>query len=195
MPRAGRDIKLEIVRQLLASPTNLVVATARAPEKATALHDLKKTAKGTLHLIKLDISDFDGIRVSAKEPQAILGETGLDYLIKNAATVRTTMPAPFESRAPTLNSANVPQAPFGDTAFTMKPEELLDAFKTNVVGPMLVPLVALPFLEKGIAKKILHIFSTGDSVGSAGQVGPIVAGYAMSMSTLNMLACPRPSLL
>lgn len=192
MPRAGRDIKLEIVRQLLASPTNLVVATVRAPEKATALHDLKKTAKGTLHVIKLDISDFDGIRASAKELQAILGETGL---IKNAATVRTTMPAPFKPRAPTFNSANVPQAPFGDTAFTMKPEELLEAFKTNAVGPMLVSRVALPFMEKGIAKKILHIFSTGDSVGSAGQVGPIVAGYAMLMSALNMLACPRPSLL
>ncbi|EIW54631.1 NAD-P-binding protein [Trametes versicolor FP-101664 SS1] len=161
---ANRGIGLEIVRQLLASPTNLVVATARAPEKATALHDLRETAKGTLHIIKLDISDFDSIRASAKDLQVILGETGLDYLINNAAI------------APR------------DTAFTIKPEELLDAFKTNAIGPMLVSQVALPFLEKGTAKKILHISSTGGSVGSADIVGPIVAGYAMSKSALNMLA-------
>lgn len=182
------------MRQLLASPTNLVVATARAPEKATALHDLRKTAKGTLHIIKLDISDFDSIRASAKDLQVILGETGLDYLINNAAIVCTTIPAPLEPRAYMLASENVRQAP-RDTAFTIKPEELLDAFKTNAIGPMLVSQVALPFLEKGTAKKILHISSTGGSVGSADMVGPIVAGYAMSKSALNMLVRPRPFLL
>lgn len=60
---------------------------------------------------------------------------------------------------------------------------------------MLVSQVALPFLEKGTAKKILHISSTGGSVGSADVVGPIVAGYAMSKSALNMLVRPRPFLL
>lgn len=85
------------MRQLLASPTNLVIATARAPGKATALHNLQKTAKGTLHVIKLDISDFDSIRASAKELQAILGETGLDYLINNAVIIRTTLHAPLRA--------------------------------------------------------------------------------------------------
>lgn len=165
MPRAGRDIKLEIVRQLLASPTNLVVATARAPEKAIALHDLKKTAKGTLHVIKLDISDLDGIRASAKELQAILGETGLDFLIKNAATVRTTIHAPFEPRASMLTFANVPQAP-RDTAFTIKPEELLDAFKTNAVGPMLVSQMALPFLEKALPRRSCKFLAQETALGA-----------------------------
>lgn len=59
---------------------------------------------------------------------------------------------------------------------------------------MLVSQVAPPSLEKGIAKKILHISSTGGSVGSADQVGPIVAGYAMTKSAPNMLVRPRPSL-
>lgn len=76
------------MRQLLESPTNLVVAGVRTPEKATALLDLKNTAKGTLHVIKLDVSDFDSVRASAKDLQASLGDTGLDYLINNAGVVR-----------------------------------------------------------------------------------------------------------
>lgn len=71
------------------SPTNLVVASVRTPEKATALLDLRSTAKGTLHVIKLDVSDFASVRASAKEIEAILGDSGLDYLINNAGVVRT----------------------------------------------------------------------------------------------------------
>lgn len=73
------------------SPNNLVVAACRSPEKATALHGLKTTAKGTLHLVQLDVSDFDSIRAAAKPLEAILGEIGLDYLINNAAIVRVSL--------------------------------------------------------------------------------------------------------
>ncbi|OJT11404.1 hypothetical protein TRAPUB_12069 [Trametes pubescens] len=160
---ASRGIGLEIVRQLLASLTNLVVADARTPEKATVLHDLQSTAKGTLHVIKLDVSNFDSVRASAKDLQAILGDTGLDY----------------------LNNAGIASH---DTAFTIDPDVLLETFKTNTAGPVLVSQVALPFLEKGSTKKILHISSTCGSIGSADQLGVIVAGYSMTKSALNMLA-------
>lgn len=79
---------MELVRQLVQSPSNLVVATCRLPDKATALTDLKKTAKGTLHIIKIDVSDFDDVRTLPKQLEPILGEIGLDYLVNNAATVR-----------------------------------------------------------------------------------------------------------
>lgn len=78
------------MKQLLASPTNLVIAGVRTPEKATALTDLKSATKGTLHVIKLDVSDFASVRASAKDIEAILGDSGLDYLINNAGVVRTT---------------------------------------------------------------------------------------------------------
>ncbi|EIW52363.1 NAD-P-binding protein [Trametes versicolor FP-101664 SS1] len=161
---ANRGIGFEIVRQLLSSPTNVVVAAARTPEKATALKDLQKTAKGTLHVIKLDVSDFESIRASAKDLQAILGDSGLEYLINNAAV------GPL------------------DTVFTMEAEGLLDTFKTNSVGPALVSQVALPFLEKGTEKKILHISSTGGSIGTAGHVGARFGSYSMTKAALNMLA-------
>lgn len=75
--------------------------------------------------------------------------------------------------------------------FTIDPDALLEAFKTNSVGPALVSQVVLPFLEKGSTKKILHISSTSGSIGSADEMGAVMAGYSMTKSALNMLVCPR----
>ncbi|KAI0375989.1 hypothetical protein BV20DRAFT_960087 [Pilatotrama ljubarskyi] len=58
----SRGIGLELVRQLLQTPNNLVVAACRNPEKAVALKGLQSSAKGTLHVARLDTSDFDDIR-------------------------------------------------------------------------------------------------------------------------------------
>lgn len=88
---ANRGIGLEIVRQLLEDPNHLVVATSRKPESSPALSDLKKTAKGTLHIVQLDIGEFDNIRALPKKLEPILGEGGLDYLINNAAMVSQTL--------------------------------------------------------------------------------------------------------
>ncbi len=85
---ASRGIGLELVRQLLESPANLVVAACRSPETATTLGELNTTSKGNLHTVKLDVSDSDSVRAAVKEMEPILGETGLDYLINNAAIVR-----------------------------------------------------------------------------------------------------------
>ncbi|KAI0628095.1 NAD-P-binding protein [Trametes polyzona] len=162
----SRGIGLEIVRQLLESPNNLVVAGCRTPERATALHALEGTAKGTLHVIQLDVSDVDSIRASAKELERILGSTGLDYLINNAGI------------APR------------DDAFTVDPDTLLTAFRTNTLGPTILSQVALPFLERGRTKKILHISSSAGSHGSP--YGEVLRGnltaYSISKAGLNMLA-------
>lgn len=86
---ANRGIGFELVKQLLDTPSNLVVATCRNPDKATALSDLKTSAKGTLRIIRLDVADFVNVRASAKEVETILGDIGLDYLVNNAGIVRT----------------------------------------------------------------------------------------------------------
>ncbi|KAI0630619.1 NAD-P-binding protein [Trametes polyzona] len=163
---ASRGIGLELAKQLLASPDNLVIGTARNPEKATALNDLKASAKGTLHVIQLDVSDFDSIRASAKDLERILGDTGLDYLINNAGV--------FEK----------------DTAFTLKPETLLNLVRTNVAGPAVVAQVALPFLEKGRAKKVVNISSTAGSIATVKDLTApfdVPASYPISKAALNML--------
>ncbi|KAI0667311.1 NAD-P-binding protein [Trametes maxima] len=163
---SSRGIGLEIVRQLLTSPDNLVVAAVRNPEKATKLNALKDSARGTLHVIDVDVSDFNSIRSSVKTLEPILGEVGLDYLINNAAVHHP------------------------DTAFTLDPDDLMHTFRTNVAGPALLAQVALPFLEKGVRRTILNVSSMGGSVSvghtlsdSTFQIG----SYAPSKAALNML--------
>ncbi|OJT03281.1 hypothetical protein TRAPUB_6149 [Trametes pubescens] len=163
---ANRGIGLELVRQLLASPSNLVVAACRTPAKATALEDLKKTAKGTLHIVQLDVSDFDNIRALPAQLEPILGTTGLDYLVSNAAIF------------------------VQDTPFTLDPEGLLSLVRTNVAGPALLAQVALPFLSAAPTKKVLHISSTAGSIASVVQMPPAYAAnasYPISKAALNML--------
>ena len=38
--------------------------------------------------LRLDLDDFDAVRASAPQLDAILGDTGLDYLVNNAGIVR-----------------------------------------------------------------------------------------------------------
>ncbi|KAI0638077.1 NAD-P-binding protein [Trametes polyzona] len=164
---ASRGIGLELVRQLLESPNNVVIAACRNPEKASTLKALKDSAKGALHIIQLDVSDADNIRAIAKDLETILGDKGLDYLVNNAAIG------------------------IYDSAFNVQPQALIDTFRTNVIGPAVLAQVALPFLEKGREKKILNVSSTGGSIASVDSiehpVHKLVASYSMSKAALNML--------
>ena len=57
-------IGLELVRQLVADPQNIVVATCREPAHASKLTALKDgAARGRLHVIALDVgTTFSGVR-------------------------------------------------------------------------------------------------------------------------------------
>ncbi|CDO69105.1 hypothetical protein BN946_scf185042.g7 [Trametes cinnabarina] len=179
----SRGIGLEIVKQLVASPDNLVIATCRNPEKATVLSDLKATAKGTLHIVQIDVSDFTAIRAAGPQLESILGDVGLDYLINCAVVVRGISRTANSSDHPTSVLAQLHQ----DTAFTMDPEDLLHSMRTNALGAAVLAQVVLPFLEKGRKKVILNISSTGGSLHHAVRVGPKYTSYAMCKAALNML--------
>lgn len=86
---ASRGIGLELTRELLASPHNIVLATCRTPDTATKLHALQDSAKGTLHILALDVSSTASIEAVSKPAQDILGDRGLDYLFNNAGIVRS----------------------------------------------------------------------------------------------------------
>ncbi|KAI0667318.1 NAD-P-binding protein [Trametes maxima] len=165
---SSRGIGLEIVRQLVASPNNLVVAAARNPAKASALIALKEAAKGTLHIIGLDVSDFYSVHAAPAALEPILGQTGLDYLINNAGLADR------------------------DTVFTLDPDNLLRLFRTNVAGPALLSQVVLPFLEKGRKKTILNISSEYGSCNSTietdiDRMKVPFGSYSLSKAALNML--------
>ena len=77
-----------MVRQLLRTPCNVVVASCRSPAKATALHKLSEQAKGRLNLISLDVTSQESVDRAAEEVAGILGNRGIDYLVNNAGIVR-----------------------------------------------------------------------------------------------------------
>lgn len=82
-------------------------------------------------------------------------------------------------------------------------ESLLEAFKTNVLGPLSVTRATLPLLMKGSSKTVINISSTGGCItGHAstatadGPAGPHMAiinaaglGYCVSKAGLNMGGC------
>ena len=88
MCSTSRGIGLELTKRLLENPENFIIATCRDVARATALQALKDTAKGTLHIIRLDVDETDGIERSYDEVEALVGDRGLDYLVNNAAIVR-----------------------------------------------------------------------------------------------------------
>lgn len=84
----SRGIGLELVTQLTADPSNLVIATCRSPDSAEGLHKLKSSSQGSnLHIVPLDVVDESSIRASETIVKGILGDKGIDYLINNAAVV------------------------------------------------------------------------------------------------------------
>ncbi|OJT08363.1 hypothetical protein TRAPUB_740 [Trametes pubescens] len=167
IPGTSRGIGLEITRQLLECPNNLVIAGCRNPEKAAALNGLKSGAKGTLHVIQLDVADFDSIRAVPKAIAPILGEIGLAYLINNAGIGKE------------------------DTPLTLDPEVFLETLRTNTVGPVLLTQACMPFLNKGKEKKVINVTSTLGSIASADMFNHLGAGgvatYSISKAALNML--------
>ncbi|KAI0042051.1 C-factor [Auriscalpium vulgare] len=171
---SNRGIGFEFVKQLVASSANVVVATCRQPESATALKDLVGSAAGKLHIVALDVSDAASIKASAAAANEVLSEHGLDYLISNAGIMQA-MDGPFDATE----------------------EALLTHFKANVAGPALVAQAYLPYLEKGERKVIVNVSSGLGSIGLA--FGAKQASYSISKTALNMLtykqAADRPDII
>lgn len=159
---SSRGLGFELVKQLIASPDNFVIATCRNPSRATALQSLKDGAKGTLHVAPLDVSDQASVHESVKVVKNILGDRGLDYLYNNAGIT----PGP-------------------DEAFNFNYADLLKTFETNVAAPGLVAQVYLPLVEKSTRKVIVNVSSGLGSIGN--DRGSIQASYCVSKAALNML--------
>lgn len=84
---ANRGIGLELTKQLLATPSNTIIAASRNPSQATALQALSDSAKARVHLVTLDISNKASVQASVKETEAIVKNGGIDYLVNNAGIV------------------------------------------------------------------------------------------------------------
>ncbi|KAM5538362.1 hypothetical protein V8D89_007964 [Ganoderma adspersum] len=159
----SRGIGLEITKQLLQSPENIVLAACRSPSKADALQALTASAGGRLHILRLDVDDIQSINDAAGEAAKIIGDKGIDYLINNAG----------------INPGGL------DTAFGFKVADLTAVFQTNVVGPAVLAQAFLPLVAKSGKKTIVNVSSTLGSIGT--DLGQICASYSVAKAGLNML--------
>ncbi|RPD56614.1 C-factor [Lentinus tigrinus ALCF2SS1-7] len=162
----SRGIGLEMTRQLLQTPSNTVVASCRNPSKADALRALAGVAQGKLHIVALDVVDFESIRKCAQEVSAIVGDTGIDYLVNNAGVA---------SGGP-------------DTAYDMDMDVLQRTFLTNVVGPAYITQCFIPLVETSRRKVVLNISSgLGSNAFKIPGVEHMFTSYAISKAAMNML--------
>ncbi|EJD37562.1 NAD(P)-binding protein [Auricularia subglabra TFB-10046 SS5] len=79
----SQGIGLELTKQLAKNDANTVIATCRAPARATGLAGLA-AARVNVHIVALDVLSNASVHSALSAAQTILGERGVDYLINNA---------------------------------------------------------------------------------------------------------------
>ncbi|KAI0819717.1 hypothetical protein BC628DRAFT_1332162 [Trametes gibbosa] len=166
---ASRGIGLEFVNQLV-NTANVVFALARNPQNSAKLVELQK-ARPNVHIVKADITYVPSLHVAA----GVVGKTtggSLDYLINNAASVDG------ERAGLTLTTY---------TDEKLLEEDLVDTFRTNVVGVVHTINAFLPLLRGGAAKKVIAL-STGvaDTAVTLGADFAAHAPYCVSKAALNL---------
>lgn len=152
---AGRGIGLELVNQALQRGET-IVATVRERNKAQALFALEAAHVGRLEVFDLDVSDGQPITTLAK---ALAGRA-IDRLINNAGLAYWRG--------------------FADSTEA----DMMEQFRVNAVGPVLMAQAFLPNLRLGKEKKIVNITSLMGSIADNGSGNAY--GYRMSKAALNM---------
>ncbi|XP_053304833.1 C-factor-like [Spea bombifrons] len=170
---SNRGIGLEFVKQFLKrpNPPDKIFATCRDPDGPRS-QELKKLAEkhSNVKLIKLDATDPKSIIESAKHVEKHLNGRGLDLLINNAGV------------APP------------NTLHTQTAEDMMEVYKVNVVGPMLVSQAYYNLLKKSAKSNgfsaIVHISTLGGSIADVPllfEQFPVIS-YRCSKAALNMLS-------
>uniref|UniRef100_A0A087Y8T2 Uncharacterized protein n=1 Tax=Poecilia formosa TaxID=48698 RepID=A0A087Y8T2_POEFO len=127
----ARGIGLQLVKELANSSNRpvaavAIIATARNPAASTALQDLSKT-HSDLHIVTLDVSSEQSTSSASEQVQSILGNSGLNCLINNAAIG------------------------FSTNISTVTPEAMMTMFQVYTVAPLFVTKAFLPLLQTAAA--------------------------------------------
>lgn len=139
---ASKGIGREFVRQLAANPANTVLAIVR-DVKSSAISELA-SKHPNIHLITGDATDPNSILEAAKAV-GIITAGKLDVLIHNS------------------NAVDQDTMAFSPTQFPFDADTVQKTFdlplRTAVYGGLWTTNAFLPLIEKGKAKKIIHISS------------------------------------
>ena len=158
---ASRGLGLEFVRQCLARGAS-VFAGCRTPEHALDLQMLSAVHPEQLTVLTLDVTDEATIDASVEIIRSQVD--GLDLLINNAGVY-----------------------PRGELPTTLNAETLLQAFRVNSIGPMIVAQRCLELLRAGDHTKIVNISSKMGSLWWKEKEGGEDYSYCSSKAALNML--------
>ncbi|GAA6036994.1 hypothetical protein JCM8097_005496 [Rhodosporidiobolus ruineniae] len=154
---ANRGLGYGIVSQLAERSDVLIFATARDPEKATALNSLA-AEKGNIVVLKLAVDSEEDAKAAAQVVQEKAGK--LDVLIANAGISDSYYPA-----------ANTPV------------DVLKRHFDVNALGPVILFSALQSLLYKISAPKFLVVSTAGASFGLA--IPMAMTGYFVSKAAVN----------
>ncbi|KAI5115932.1 hypothetical protein M0805_002082 [Coniferiporia weirii] len=170
---ASRGLGLGFIRQLGADPSNTVFALVRDVPGATELHELvASNAYKNVYVLHADLHDYKSINEAAVEVSKITGGT-LDVLINNGALLhheRNILPLHKFPDEQTLEN------------------DMLNFFKTNVIGVTHTLNAFLPLVCAGKIKKVAIITSKmGSPHYAIGTQNRITGSYAISKAGVNMV--------
>ncbi|MFZ5622828.1 MAG: SDR family oxidoreductase [Gemmatimonadota bacterium] len=165
---AGRGIGLEFVRQCLRRGDH-VFAGIRRPDPPPALAGLASQHCDRLAIVSLDLAREESIRDAAA---LVASRTdALDLLVNNAGL--------YSLSATTWSPGGGP--PLGQLTMA----ELVEVFRVNAAGPILLAQALWPLLARGTHPVILNLSSLIGSLSA--KTGGGDYAYAASKAALNML--------
>lgn len=165
---ANRGIGLALAKVFKNDGWN-VIGTARNPSKASELGEVASS------ILQLDVSKPESINNAFGDGKI----QQIDLLINNAGVyhMRNTGVRNDGSGAE-ING--IPRS-----ISSVDPDLMLDEFKTNSLGPLLVSRALLPSLKKSASPRIINITSRVGSIADNGSGGSY--GYRSSKTALNMI--------
>ncbi|CEP59978.1 SDR family oxidoreductase LALA0_S01e00254g [Lachancea lanzarotensis] len=155
----SRGIGFGIVKNLSATPSNIVIATARNPDSATGLKELAKV-RPNVKIVALDVADDESVKAAAKDAERI-SPLGIDVLISNAGIATEAKPV----------------LECSDSAY-------MHHFNVNTIGPIRLLREFRDLLEKKSTKQIVMVSSEAGSITNLLTFFPTSA-YGMSKVSLN----------
>ncbi|XP_075044897.1 C-signal-like [Mixophyes fleayi] len=177
---SNRGIGLELIKKFLniSEPPEKIFATCRDPDgpRAEEVRNLALTHSSVI-LLQLDATNADSIKGTVAQVEKQLNGSGLNLLINNAGIM---------SRLDFQNT---------------NADDMINVFKTNVVGPMQVSQAFYPLLQKSAADNaqealgcrraalvnVSSLLGSIDRTSVTFDVSKQVIAYRVSKAALNML--------
>ncbi|KZL77928.1 hypothetical protein CT0861_05688 [Colletotrichum tofieldiae] len=140
----NRGIGWAFLRTISDDPSNTIIGTVRNKEAAEKQIADKLGNRPNIHIVELELGNFDSIKESVDWVSKITGGK-LDYIIANAAYVSPS-------------SAWLPIGKLAESPKDLE-DDLLQSFKVNVIGIVHLFNLFLPLVLRGDVKKVITISS------------------------------------